>query len=233
MNSTPFGLKLIFGVFCVVLLVANSVEAVKQGEDLMTILARERKATLEIVQRENQRLRQEDKQLREDLRQKDEQQRAQLDKLHSKLDKLHERNEKREARNEKLQKEIARIQHRQADSEIQHSLRQRDENETSALLTQLKKIVKSEIKEYLINEKVCVGGTIESFTPGSSSSKKTVQFGYEFVRKPTVLASISHLDFEGRAGAYIWVKSISKSSAVISANTGPSANCYVAWLACL
>jgi len=224
MNSTPFGLKLIFGVLCVVLLVANSVEAVKQGDDLMTILARERKATLEMVQRENQRLRQEDKQ-----------QRARLDKLHSKLDKLHDRNEK-------LQKEITRIQHRQADSEIRLSLRQRDENATSVLdfdeklknSTQLKKIVKSEIKEYLMNEKVCVGGKINSFVKNKYNQEKTVQFGYKFVRKPTVTASISHLDVTADyAGANIWVKSISKSSAVISANVVDNTYCYVTWLACL
>merc|ERR1719228_45699 len=123
----------------------------------------------EMFKRENQRLRQE---------------------LHGKLDKLQGQNIKLHKKNKKLEKEIIKL--RGADSKIQASIRQRDQlqNGTRSALDMdmdehLKKVINSEIINFLTKEKVCISGTIHPTQPNDKWNDHTIEFGYSFPRKPT------------------------------------------------
>jgi len=246
--------------------VTVAASAVNQEDEvgLMTILAKERKELTEerkeigeIFRGETERLRKEDEELR-----------GKLDKLQGKLDEQHEKNEKlRQKDNHKLEKlqgqneeqqaQIVKLQKenqelRRANSKINKVIRQRDPNNTreldariknslrqNDLSSELKKMMRAEIKNYLIEEHICVSGST-SFSYGGILRRRTIDFGYKFPRNPTVSASLNYIfNVGGGAGAgqvQVYVSSVSKSSAVILMDLKMGANKLggsFAWLACL
>jgi len=215
-------MKVIFAIFVAIVGIFANVSADgKEDGNLLKVLAAERKETNEMFKRENQRLRQED------------------DQLHGKLDKLQGQNKKLEKKNKKLAKEIIKL--RGADSEIQASIRQKDQlqNGTRSALDlddHVKKVCKSEIIDFLTKEKVCVSGTIYPTHPNDKWNDHTIEFGYSFPQKPTVSTSIAiaFLSIEGKFDARAKVKSVSKSSVVISTYQNyPTEFRDVSWIACL
>merc|ERR1711915_1098298 len=91
----------------------------------------------------------------------------------------------------------------------------------SSLEIELRKLMKSEITNYLINEKICVSGT---FIVGKSDEwqKERVNYGVTFPRKPTVSLSISyfwHGNPSQSALAQVNVFEVGNSSAVVGGYT--------------
>jgi len=184
------------------------------------------------------------------------------DELHKKIAQLRRemKNDKLQAhiQNVKLQEQITKLRRedlvlRRADSEIKQTIRQRDQAQDASQEqdhTELKKIVASEIKNYLINERICVGGAINSTVwPDNRKKSKSnrqvqemdyeVEFGYSFPRPPTVLASISALNNGKKKStdAQVHVKSVSDTSAVLHLarwmKSRRGTQCSFGWLACL
>merc|ERR1712142_570309 len=108
-------------------------------------------------------------------------QKQRIDKQNEEMAKLRDQNRKLHA---KLRQADSKI--RQADSKfdsrINEAIRQKDQN----LTAELKKLMKSEITNFLINERICVGGEIDFWNHGPSDRwvDHVVQYGYEFPRKP-------------------------------------------------
>merc|ERR1712142_588809 len=246
--------KLICVTFAVV-----TVSAVNRDKDLMTILAKERQEMREMFKRETARLDKETALLHaEDKRQKRE---AAL--LHEQNDKLQQQDQKlkeeivklrQENQNDKLKEQIVKLRRenkklRRADVEIKQTIRQRDQNNSLEVTkmkkfkrqddvhSELKKIIRNEINDFLIVEKRCVSGKSSSQSGGKVSNNK-VDFGYTFPRKPTVSASLFYVynNGGGQGGASAYVQSVSNSSAFISFDTAWGHNkieAAFAWLACL
>jgi len=121
------------------------------------------------------------------------------------------------------------------ESVVKRSIRHSGKNNTNnSLEIELKKLIDHQIVQYLINQRICVGGR---YYNGAGDHTQTVNFGYEFPRKPTVLASFTKVG--NNKGAELLMRvdlaSVTRSSATIwsRAYFGSSANMYVSWLACL
>jgi len=183
------------------------------------------------------------------------------DELHEKIAQLRREmnNDKLQAhiQNVKLQEQITKLRRedqvlRRADSEIKANIRQRDQAQDAIQEqdhTELKKIVASEIKNYLINERICVGGAINSIVwPDNQKKLKSneqvqemdykVEFGYSFPRLPTVMASLTSLNGRKKSPyAQVHVKSVSDTSAVLHLarykKNRFGTQCSFGWLACL
>merc|ERR1712142_169378 len=158
------------------------------------------------------------------------QQKTELVHQKRRIDKQNEEMAKLRDQNRKLHAKL-----RQADSKIRQAIRQKDQNGSA----ELKKLIKSEITSFLINERICVGGEIQfwdSLLPEDRWVDHVVQYGYEFPREPIVSASLKRL-FLGNTDeyvqAYIKIKSVSNSSAVIQTYRWAANWFYVSWLACL
>merc|ERR1712142_562713 len=212
-----------------------------------------------MFERENQRLRQQDDQLHgklEKLQRLNDQmherlnnvqgqnvkQKEQIDQMQGELRKLHRRNKKLQGDNSKLHGENKAL--RQADSAMEASVRQKDQiqNGTSEFdeklknSTQLKKIVNSEIVNYLLNERICVSGSTATLLPDDKWNERAISFGYSFPRNPSVSASFDQVfsrNSYGQRDARVKVKSVSKSSAVLKTRQNDQTASYVAWIACL
>jgi len=214
-------MKVIFAIFVAVVGIFAKVSADgKEDGNLLKVLAAERKETNEMFKREIQRLRLKDNQ------------------LHGKLDKLQGQNKKLQKKNEKLEKEIIKL--RGADSEIQASIRQKDQlqNGTRSALDlddHFKKLIKSGIIDFLTKERVCVGGTITWTFPNDKWVDRDVQFGYSFPRVPTVSASIAKVshDTKGETDVRVKVKTVTNSTMVISTYQNVPTNWFASWIACL
>jgi len=246
--------------FFIVFAVTIAASAVNQGDEVgvMTILAKERKELTEerkeigeIFRGETERLRLEDEQLRGKLDKLQGKLDEQHDKLHQKLDKLHDQNEKQHAQIVKLQKENQVL--RRANSKINKVIRQRDirdPNNTrefdakiknslrqNDFSSELKKMMRAEIKNYLTTEKNCVAGT-NVVVGWGKKGEKTVEFQHTFPRKPTVFAAIS-LVLARRFPIYarVNVQSVTNSSAVLYIDNTSGDNkeliCHANWMACL
>merc|ERR1712142_634317 len=258
--------SLINVLFFFVVAILAAVSTSDTGEvGLMKFLEKERKerreeqeVIREIFKKENARLEKEDQHLHErndQLQRQDDEQREQIanqskeiiqqkaelvnqkqriDKQNEEMAKLRDQNRKLHA---KLRQADSKI--RQADSKfdsrINQAIRQKDQN----LTAELKKLMKSEITNFLINERICVGGEIQfwdSLLPEDRWVDHVVQYGYEFPREPIVSASLKRL-FLGNTDeyvqAYIKIKSVSNSSAVIQTYRWAANWFYVSWLACL
>jgi len=114
-------------------------------------------------------------------------------------------------------------------TELQNSIISKGRNDSLEL--ELKKFIKAEINDFLMTEKVCVGGTIYADQTGWEM-RQTVNFGYTFPREPTVVASASLCYRGDNCGAM--VSTVTNSSAVIltySSHGSPSM--YASWMACL
>jgi len=173
------------------------------------------------------------------------------DKLHRKLDKLQGLNEKQHAQIVKLQKENQVL--RRANSKINKVIRQRDirdPNNTrefdakiknslrqNDFSSELKKMMRAEIKNYLTTEKNCVAGTNVGVGYGKKGEKR-VEFQHTFPRKPTVFAALSYVHARRfPIYAYVNVRSVTNSSAVLYIYNSLEGNkesiCYANWIACL
>merc|ERR1712142_726796 len=166
----------------------------------------------EIFRSENKRLRQEDDQLR-----------AKLDELHGKLEKQQEQMVKLQRENQKL---------RRVDSKIKEVIRQRDQNDTHDFDTKIRnslrhnktaeelmEMMRNEINNFLINEKICVGGVLKNHGAyDGRTNTVTVPFGRTFPRKPTVVAALSYVNGRNPAKqsyANTWVVKATSSTADI------------------
>merc|ERR1712142_1087572 len=154
----------------------------------------------------------------DDQHEKNEKLRQEDDKLHQKLDKLHGQNEKQHAQIVKLQKENQVL--RRANSKIYKVIRQRDirdPNNTreydakiknslrqNDFSSELKKMMRAEIKNYLTTEKNCVAGT-NVYVGWGTSGMKTVEFKHTFPRKPTVFAALSLVRVDSGASVQAYV----------------------------
>merc|ERR1712142_367023 len=244
--------KLICVTFAVV-----TVSAVNRDKDLMTILAKERQEMREMFKRETARLDKETALLHaEDKRQQKEnlKLKEQNDKLQQQDQKLKEEIVKLRQDNQNDKEQIVKLRREnkkllRADVEIKQTIRQRDQNNSLEVTkmkkfirqddvhSELKKIIRNEINDFLIVEKMCVSGRSSVISAGRVSNYK-VEFGHTFPRKPTVSASLYHVYNYGggQGGASAYVQSVSNSSAVIGLDTqygNSRMNAAFAWLACL
>merc|ERR1712142_1225355 len=193
---------------------------------------------MKFLEKERKERREERNAMRELFQRENDEQKVRIDKQSEEMAKLHDQNRKLHA---KL---------RQADSKIDSKIRQKDQNGSLEFNTkmksairqndvhsELKKIIKSEISEYLINERICVAGKITASynAPSGKNTDHNVQFGYTFPRKPIV--STSFWDFYNKGGsatgAVVRVKSVFNSSAVIETYRYKSTHFQVSWIACL
>merc|ERR1712142_939539 len=170
--------------FFIVFAVTIAASAVNQGDEvgLLTILAKERKEMREIFQRETDQLR---GKLDEQQGKLDEQ-RQEDDKLHQKVDKQHAQIVKLQKENRVLRRANSKINKvirqrdirdpnntREFDAKIKNSLRQND------FSSELKKMMRAEIKNYMTTEKNCVAGNDVNVGYGKAGAK-TVEFKYTF-----------------------------------------------------
>jgi len=242
-----------------------AISTANEGEEkLMKILAKERKETKEMFQQENSRLRREDTKLRkvdaklrkEDtkIRKEATKLREQVDKQNKKIAKLEEKLRQADLKTQKSIRQRDENTSLEFDTRLKNSMRQEDVHSemkdivtsvmessigerggNSSLEIELRKLMKSEITNYLINEKICVSGT---FNVGKVKEwrKERVNYGVTFPRKPTVTASISyfyHYNPSQTAYAQAYVFEVGNSSAVVGGYRYNSNTCYVAWIACL
>merc|ERR1712142_310551 len=155
--------------------------------------------------------------------------------------------------NEKLHKADAKLH--QADHEIKQILRQKDQNNTAELElmvkssfrqedvhSELRKMMKKEITEYLKEEKICVTGRFPSKYGREAETKfVNVKFGHTFLRKPAVSYAISAFQgITGSRGDYFClftreVKNITPPTAdmKIEKCEGAITRCFYSWIACL
>jgi len=97
-------------------------------------------------------------------------------------------------------------------------------------------MMRSEITNFLINQKICVGGRLTEQNSqinggwNGGSTTVTVDFGHAFPRKPTVVVSLSWVNGEI---AYTYVQKVTKTSADVYVSTYSGGQCYVSWMACL
>jgi len=205
----------------------------KSREDL----AKSREETKEIIQRENEKLKAEDDKLRKDA-----------DKLREEDKKIKKDAQKIKKENQRLRKQDAKLQREMA--EIKKTQRQKDQNNTLELQhflkdsirqkdvsSELKKMMKRQIDEYLQVNKICVAGNFGNFP--STSNEHTVNFGHTFARVPTFSASIKQFRIRSWSGeadldAPSSVKEVTKSYAKLGLYANSQFGYfYVAWIACL
>jgi len=212
----------------------------KSREDL----AKSREETKEIIQRENEKLKAEDDKLRKDA-----------DKLREEDKKIKKDAQKIKKENQRLRKQDAKLQREMA--EIKKTQRQKDQNNTLELQhflkdsirqkdvsSELKKMMKRQIEEYLQVNKICVAGNFGfnvglSNFPSGQTNAHTVNFGHTFARVPTFSASLSRFRITLTSGtadvdAPMSVKEVTKSSAKLHLFADRQFGYfYVDWIACL
>jgi len=213
-------------------------------------LSEERKEITEMFRRETETLRQEDEQLHAKLEELQRQNVAKLEELKRQNDKVQRQNDKRDKKQQeqitKLKKENQKL--RRANSEINKVVRQRDQNDTQEfdvkirnslrqndVSTEIKKMMRSEITNFLITERICVGGQISTSTGEEYSFERKVDFGYTFPRKPTFVASVGRFNnHDGELqGVYVWGSVTTTSAVILTYKKSSSYPMYFSWLACL
>jgi len=224
------------------------ISAKNERENLMKMFSTERKEMREeqkemreVFQRENADLRvQNDKQTEEINKQKRE-----IKLLHKKLHNqnkiLHEKLRQRdEEEGPKLEAKIrnAISQERNSselenvvESVVKRSIIRSGRNDS--LETELKKLINSEINDFLINERICVSGF---FVPKAKAhTTRTVEFGYEFPRNPAFSASLGRVQNKPSdpyfAEIIVDQSTVTNSSAFMHTYSGTYAS--VSWIACL
>jgi len=242
-------LKVVFGFS-----VFAAIAAMNKGDgDLMKMFANERKELRADFRREIDELKkQNDKQSQVNADQKKEnvEQKEEIKKLHAKLHQADQKNRKANRQRDAKERRELEAQIRHAIRQERHSSELKDVVESvmkSAILRSagsndtnstdndtLRKIINEQITDYLINQRICVGGR---YYKGAGAHSQTVNFGYEFPRTPTVSASLAYV--WNNEGAQIYMEahviSVTKTSANIRswAHYGPQADVMVSWLACL
>jgi len=231
------------------------ISAKNERENLMKMFSDERKEMREeqkemraVFQRENAELRaQNDKQAQEISKQTQEisKQKEEIKLLHKKLHNqnkiLHEKLRQRdEEEGPKLEAKIrnAISQERNSselenvvESVVKRSIIRSGRNDS--LETELKKLINSEINDFLINERICVSGF---FVPKAKAhTTRTVEFGYEFPRNPAFSASLGRVQNKPSdpyfAEIIVDQSTVTNSSAFMHTYSGTYAS--VSWIACL
>merc|ERR1712142_904508 len=233
--------------FIVVIKLFVAMAATNEGEEkLMNVLAKERKEMKEVFQRENAQLRKEDTKLH-----------AQVDKQNQEIAKLREMLRQAESKVNKSNRQRDQNDSLELEAKIKSAIRQEDvhselknivksvvqtsigqRGSNDSLERELRKLMKSEINNFIINEKMCVGGRIDR-NGGEATTRTTVQFGYTFPRKPLVSVAFTNI-YTGYAGSsndwnnvYTFATSVTKSSAIVVIHKYKTQNCYVSWIACM
>merc|ERR1712042_181359 len=233
------------------------IAAVNEGEgDLVKMFAKERKEMRE----ERKEMREEQKEMRADFRrendeqnrviaeqkkQNDEQNRV-IAEQKEEMKRLHKRLHRADLQNKEAhrQRDEKQSQERHSseledvvESVVKRSIRRSGKDNTnSSVEIELKRLIDHQIDQYLINQKICVAG---NFFNGNSNIQitQTVNFGYEFLRTPTVSASLARVYKDGGAKFVMSVEvaSVTRSSAIFKswAHYGGAADLKVSWLACL
>merc|ERR1712042_61531 len=234
------------------------IAAVNEGDgDLVKMFAKERKEMRE----ERKEMREEQKEMRADFRrenneqnrviaeqkkQNDEQNRV-IAEQKEEMKRLHKRLHRAELQNKEAhrQRDEKQSQERHSseledvvESVVKRSIRRSGKDNTnSSVEIELKNLIDHQIVQYLINQRICVGGTYQNNGHANQLHTQTVNFGYEFPRTPTVSASLARVGHNKGAQIYmrVDVASVTRSSAIINsyAYHGPNAFLYVSWLACL
>jgi len=253
-------------VFAVLSAVTTS-DAGGEEVGLMKFLEKERKEIREeqkmmreMLQRETARLEKEDRNLHkrnDKLQRQNDEQKQRIDKQNEDNAKQNKEIVKQSEENRKLSEEMAKQSEemaklrdqnqklheklRQADTKIDTkidsndtAMRQKDQN----INTELKKLIKSEITNFLINERICVGARINFWggsPPSNTDVDHVVNFGYTFPRNPVVSTALTEVGVNNQAksAADLRVKSISTSSAVLQTYRYENTYFYGTWLACL
>jgi len=200
-----------------VILASASTDEDNKAVDLAEKLAKAREETKQFVERENEKLRHEDDKIKKE--------------------------------NRRLRKEMAKL--RRDNSEIKKIQRQKDQNNTMEFRhffkdslrqkdSELEKMMKRKIDEYLQENKVCVTGNMEK-SPGSSGVNQdyTVDFGHVFAKVPTFSASLMGFTVRFQsvpdyATVQLIVKKVTNSSANVKFWAHSNYNYVkVAWIACM
>jgi len=233
--------------FYVAIVVFVAASAVKQDdESRMKILAKERKEMREerkemlgIFQRKTKRLEKEDRKLQEkndQLQRQNDEQKKEMEKQSLQLAQQSQQMAQQSQEMKQLKAKQSQ-EMKQLKAKLRQSLRQKSTfgNEMDEFDTKVKKIVKAEMNEFLISEKICVSGRVKG---GKYLDKTTtVQFHNTFPRKPTVSASLAYIGNGGydpsHTFASIEVVKVTTDSADIYLYKNPDMHAAVAWIACL
>merc|ERR1712142_1180926 len=206
------------------------------------MFAKERKEMRADFRREND---EQNRVIAEQKKQNDEQnrviaeQKEEMKRLHKRLHRADPQNkEAHRQRDEKQSQERHSSELEDVvESVVKRSIRRSGKDNTnSSVEIELKRLIDHQIDQYLINQKICVAG---NFFNGNSNIQitQTVNFGYEFLRTPTVSASLARVYKDGGAKFVMSVEvaSVTRSSAIFKswAHYGGAADLKVSWLACL
>merc|ERR1712142_1121941 len=208
-------------------------------------------------------MREEQKEMRADFRREIDEQKKQSDEQNrviaeqkEEMKRLHKRLHRADLKNKEAHRQRDEKQSQELEAKISSAIRQSSEledvvesvvkrsirhsgknNTNSSLEIVVKKLIDHQIVQYLINQRICVGGTYQNNGHANQLHTQTVNFGYEFPRTPTVSASLARVGNNKGAQIYmrVDVASVTRSSAIINsyAYHGPNAFLYVSWLACL
>merc|ERR1712142_806682 len=247
--------------FIVVIELFVAMAATNEGEEkLMKVLAKERKEMKEVFQRENAQLRRESAQLRKE----DTKLHAQVDKLHKHVNKqnqemakLREMLRQAESKVKKSNRQRDQNDSLELEAKIKSAIRQEDvhsefkniaesvlktsigqHESNDSLEGELRKLMKSEINNFIIKEKMCVGGGVSKGHTHAAETSTTVEFGYTCPRKPLVSVAFSNIfTFDGTSNrwnnVYTFVTSVTNSSAIVAIHKYKTDNCEVSWIACM
>jgi len=223
------------------------ISAVNERENLMKMFSDERKEMREeqkemraVFQRENAELRaQNDKQAQEIDKQAQEIQQLHK-KLHNQNKHLHEKLRQRDQKEgleleAKIRNAISQERNSSELENVVESVMKRSiirSGRNDSLETELKKLINSEINNFLINERICVSGF---FVPKANGhSTRTIEFGYTFPRKPAISASLGRV-FNLPNGPYgeIIVDQSTLTKSSVSIGTWSSTYASVTWIACM
>jgi len=247
-----FLLKLVFGMT-----VLATIAAVNEGDgDLVKMFAKERKEMRADFRRENdeqnrfiaelhQGLAEQKKENADQKKQNDEQNRV-IAEQKEEMKRLHKRLHRADLQNKEAhrQRDEKQSQERHSseledviESVVKRSIRRSGKDNTnSSVEIELKRLIDHQIDQYLINQRICVAG---NFFNGNSNRQitQTVNFGYEFLRTPTVSASLARV-YKSSGAEFVMsveVASVTRSSAIFKswAHYGGAASLSVSWLACL
>jgi len=206
-------------------------------------------------QLQQQKLQRQNDQLLQRLENQDEKLQQQVTKQAVEITKQNQVNAKLHDQNRKLHQKL-----RHAELETKNALRQKDmkdnlnmkkmihselhqsfvqagsnnTNDTSVL--EMKKLIRAEIDNFLITERICVGGQDWTSTRREDELEKRVYFGYTFPRKPTFVASFARGQNFDRAlqGVHVMSSKVTNTYGVI--RTFKKSSSYVQvfdWMACL
>jgi len=121
-------------------------------------------------------------------------------------------------------------------SATQNSVKQQGKRQAD-LFDETRKICRSEIQKFYSDHSTCATGfvVISKTDVKDNQFSKTVQFGREFPRAPTVMAALSGFDGSGYINGFNNIPKATKTSAVIANYWGNHSFNWIrfSWMACL